>query len=142
LRSLGDRLLKLERLVVVAGADSDGTASWPADLETVAFESLFLDGDRPLPEGPRYRDLMAVMYTSGTTGPSKGVMITHAHAYEYALSVIELLEMTGEEVRMSITRPCRCSTSPANGPASTLVASWARPSWCPRSSASAASGTR
>lgn len=98
LRSLGDRLSKLERLVVVAGADSDGTASWPADLETVAFESLFLDGDRPLPEGPRYRDLMAVMYTSGTTGPSKGVMITHAHAYEYALSVIELLEMTGEDV--------------------------------------------
>lgn len=25
-------------------------------------------------------------------------MITHAHAYEYALSVIELLEMTGEDV--------------------------------------------
>lgn len=29
-------------------------------------------------------DLMAYMYTSGTTGPSKGVEVTHAHAYTYA----------------------------------------------------------
>lgn len=28
--------------------------------------------------------LMAYMYTSGTTGPSKGVLVTHAHAYTYA----------------------------------------------------------
>jgi crotonobetaine/carnitine-CoA ligase len=41
---------------------------------------------------------MAVMYTSGTTGPSKGVMITQAHAYEYALSVVELLELRSNDV--------------------------------------------
>lgn len=29
-------------------------------------------------------DLMAYMYTSGTTGLSKGVEVTHAHAYTYA----------------------------------------------------------
>lgn len=46
-----------------------------------------------LAEPPRPHDLMAVMYTSGTTGPSKGVMVTHTHAYEYAHSVVELLEL-------------------------------------------------
>ena len=38
------------------------------------------------------------MYTSGTTGPSKGVMVTHTHAYEYALSVVELVEMREDDV--------------------------------------------
>lgn len=33
-------------------------------------------------------DLMGIMYTSGTTGPSKGVRVTHAHAYGYAAPAV------------------------------------------------------
>lgn len=36
----------------------------------------------PVPVGPG--ELHAYMYTSGTTGRSKGVLISHAHAYTYA----------------------------------------------------------
>ena len=38
-------------------------------------------------------DLGVILYTSGTTGPSKGAMMTHAHVYEYAYGVTEMLEL-------------------------------------------------
>ncbi len=47
---------------------------------------------------PRYLDLMSVMYTSGTTGPSKGGTVTHAHAFEYARGVAEMLEMNEDDI--------------------------------------------
>ncbi len=51
-----------------------------------------------LPTRPRAHDLLAVMYTSGTTGPAKGVMVAHTQAYEYALSVVELVKMRESDV--------------------------------------------
>ena len=101
----------LDRIDAVAGALTglkrlilygDGDAEPAGRFETLEFADVARDVAPPEgapPEGgPRYRDLMAVMYTSGTTGPSKGVMITHAHAYEYALSCVELLELGADDV--------------------------------------------
>jgi len=88
----------LERLVLVG----DGAEALAERFAIERFEALFAVDDSPLQtEGPRHRDLMAVMYTSGTTGPSKGVMITHAHAYEYALAVVELLELGPDDIYYS-----------------------------------------
>lgn len=43
-------------------------------------------------------DHAAIMYTSGTTGPSKGVVVTHGHAFEYARGVTDMLEMKSSDV--------------------------------------------
>ena len=87
--------------LVVHGAEA-GQSPLPAALagrRRLDFASLLHEDAGALRcDGPRHRDLMAVMYTSGTTGPSKGVMNTHVHAYEYARSVIELLEMREDDV--------------------------------------------
>jgi len=45
----------------------------------------------------RHFDLQAIMYTSGTTGPSKGVMVPHAHALTCALDSLCFLAHRPEE---------------------------------------------
>jgi carnitine-CoA ligase len=40
----------------------------------------------PLPEA---RDICCVMYTSGTTGPAKGVLMPHAHCFLMGLGIID-----------------------------------------------------
>lgn len=98
-----DELKELEQLVLYTkdtkGAEDGVPASLKAKLRGVRYETLFDADDSALPEdGPRYNDLIGVMYTSGTTGPSKGSMTCHAHAYEYAVVAIELLEMKPDDV--------------------------------------------
>lgn len=77
------RLTKLERIVV--------RGDWPADrppprfpppLTVTRFEALPAAPASPAALNPW--DLIGILYTSGTTGLSKGVRVTHAHAYGYA----------------------------------------------------------
>lgn len=70
-------LQTLETIVVRGGT---GSALPPGRFRVESFEDL-MDGDpaEPTPVGPH--DLAAIMYTSGTTGPSKGVMVTQAQSY-------------------------------------------------------------
>jgi crotonobetaine/carnitine-CoA ligase len=63
----------------------------PPSLPTLAgkpargFDALLLDAVFEA-ELPAESSTMSIMYTSGTTGGSKGVMVTHAHAFEYGVS--------------------------------------------------------
>jgi len=47
-----------------------------------------LPGPRAAPVVLQPWDLMGILYTSGTTGPSKGVRVTQAHAYGYAAPAV------------------------------------------------------
>lgn len=99
----------LERLAEIAGEIPGvkrlllaGEGAVPAQLaagrELLPLERLYVEPRGNLPPGPSERDLMAVMYTSGTTGPSKGVMVTHAHAYHYALAGVDLMGLTPDDI--------------------------------------------
>ncbi|MGR3382550.1 AMP-binding protein [Roseovarius indicus] len=92
---IAGKLEHLRRLVVTGGGEV------PAELrerfDIVSLQDLYADTEWS-GAGPRYNDVQAVMYTSGTTGPSKGAMMTHAHVYEYAYGVTEMLELRESDV--------------------------------------------
>lgn len=92
---IAGKLEHLQRLVVTGGGEV------PAELrerfDIVSLQDLYADTEWS-GAGPRYNDVQAVMYTSGTTGPSKGAMMTHAHVYEYAYGVTEMLELRESDV--------------------------------------------
>lgn len=53
---------------------------------------------------PAPQDTATLMYTSGTTGPSKGVVMPHAHCFLYGLGSVDNLEVTAKD-RYYITLP-------------------------------------
>lgn len=79
LHAVADRLEHLAH-VVVRGAEA------PVALSARLLQRPWsaLHGPRVAPAQLEPWDLIGIMYTSGTTGPSKGVRVTHAHAYGYA----------------------------------------------------------
>lgn len=88
--------------VVVWGAASDAarTAVTDAGLSVTPFEE-FLSAGASLPEAadpPAPTDYCTIMYTSGTTGDPKGVMLTHAAVLATINSLVEYLSITNSKL--------------------------------------------
>ncbi len=90
--------IAIDATIVIGAEPGAGNGSLPAALADTAvhhyddLEAVTADPEaimRPEPE-----DVCTIMYTSGTTGPSKGVLMPHAHCYLFALGTIDAMALT------------------------------------------------
>ncbi|MCR1786281.1 AMP-binding protein [Nocardioides carbamazepini] len=81
-------------------------AGWDAapfeELDEDAGAPGVVDGAIALPD-VRPQDLASVLFTSGTTGPSKGVAMPHAQMYFFADECVSLVRLTPADAWMSVT---------------------------------------
>lgn len=86
----------LEWVAIVGDIDDVSLPAGSAEL--IRYEDLrAATGDDPAVECS-YRDIHSVMYTSGTTGPSKGVMIPNGQFFSSACVFLRAVALTRDDV--------------------------------------------
>ena len=110
-RASEERLPGLETLVVLDGAELAPAAPRFARLRILAFRELPTSQEDP-PDVPlSARDLCAIFYTSGTTGPAKGVTMPNAQCHLAAESCVNLTRLTADDVYL-VTTPLYHANAP------------------------------
>jgi crotonobetaine/carnitine-CoA ligase len=86
--AIGAERLPALKLIVIVNDGSDvclPESSW----RSVSFESLLQSIDTPPPVEVSFRDRAMIMYTSGTTGPSKGCVFSQVRSLLWGMSHAE-----------------------------------------------------
>jgi crotonobetaine/carnitine-CoA ligase len=86
--------------VFVYGSSAASAARWPIleGISVRAFEEILGDATDAPQRPVQPHDIASVVYTSGTTGPAKGVMMPHAQISLFARLGVEGALMTEDDV--------------------------------------------
>lgn len=88
-------LTQLKHVIVRSHTD-DKPLRLAKIFNLISLPELYTENTEPIGADPDPWDIASIMYTSGTTGPSKGVLVTHAHAYQYAAADNSLQLSSGD----------------------------------------------
>ncbi|GLY70390.1 AMP-binding protein [Amycolatopsis taiwanensis] len=96
LAPLANKLPGLRRVVVRRGSGDIGGGPQPLTTPILSWSNLLDFGADAPRSGVGFHHLQAIMYTSGTTGPSKGAMCSHALALTCAYDSLNYLDRWGK----------------------------------------------
>ncbi|NHZ43916.1 AMP-dependent synthetase/ligase [Massilia aquatica] len=100
--AVGMALPALRQVVIMDAAGLVPAAG--AECPVLAFQDWLIaraDGEPGLRAGPRHDDLAALVYTSGTTGKPKGVMLTHDNVLENVKATMQRVAPRADDVFLS-----------------------------------------
>lgn len=104
LADIEDTIPDLETVFVVDRPLADVDVPAFKRIQVRSFDDLRGAPDDTIDVEVSYRDIGMIMFTSGTTGPSKGVLMPHGHLYLFGLCMAEHMRLT-EQDRYYICMP-------------------------------------
>lgn len=96
-----ERVPHLRKVILLNDTESKDVPVEFARLETARFEDLWHEDGGNLGIEVHPRDLASVLFTSGTTGPSKAVMMPHSQIYFKSEEAVQVLQMREDDVVMT-----------------------------------------
>ena len=100
LAEVADVVAPIDVILVAAGGD-DPEPSANHMLNLAAFTDLLQGDPTPPNVDVRPQDLSTILFTSGTTGPSKGVLMSHAQMYFFAEECVQMTRLASSDVYMT-----------------------------------------